>query len=96
MYYFLNLTGVITLRQQCTKRLWSVKRKVKRKKFLKIMLDSKCDVHYIVNMKHGTSFRLSETGLKILRKLTQMLGISQAGVVEMALRELGRKHGVEE
>jgi hypothetical protein len=36
--------------------------------------------------KHPISFRLSEEGLALVRGLSERYGISQAGVIEMALR----------
>jgi hypothetical protein len=44
--------------------------------------------------KTGTSFRLSEEALGLMRDLGARLGLSQASVIELALRELARR-GVE-
>lgn len=44
--------------------------------------------------KIPNSFRLSEDALRILRALAEYLGVSQAAVIEMALRELARKEKV--
>lgn len=44
--------------------------------------------------KTPNSFRLSEDALRILRTLAEYLGVSQAAVIEMALRELARKEKV--
>jgi hypothetical protein len=44
--------------------------------------------------KTGTSFRLSEEALDLMRDLGAHLGLSQASVIELALRELARR-GVE-
>ena len=43
--------------------------------------------------KPGTSFRLSVQALK-LRLLSQKLGISQASILELLIREAAQKHGV--
>ena len=41
--------------------------------------------------KHPTSFRLSEKALALLNELAGALGLSQAAVIELAIRELARK-----
>ncbi len=45
--------------------------------------------------KRPHSFRLSPTALTLIRKLSEMLGISQASVVEMAVRKLAEREGVQ-
>jgi hypothetical protein len=44
--------------------------------------------------KPGTSFRLSVQALKLLRLLSQKLGISQASILELLIRGAAQKHGV--
>ena len=44
--------------------------------------------------KKSTSFRLSEQSLKLLSDLATQLGISQAAVLEVAVREKWRKDGI--
>jgi predicted DNA-binding protein len=43
-------------------------------------------------MKKGTSFRLSDEALRLIALLTAHLGLSQASVVELAVRDLARKN----
>ena len=45
-------------------------------------------------MKKSTSFHLSDEALELLCVLSGQLGISQAGVVEIAIRKLARLEGV--
>jgi hypothetical protein len=42
-------------------------------------------------MKKGTSFRLSEYGLELLERLATRYGLSQAGVLEMLIRDRARE-----
>jgi hypothetical protein len=44
--------------------------------------------------KIGTSFRLSPVALELIAELAQTLGLSQAGVVELAVRKLATSEGV--
>ena len=44
--------------------------------------------------KHPTSFRLSEEALRLLDELAKKLGISQAAVLEIAIRAAAKKEGV--
>lgn len=44
-----------------------------------------------VAKKNPTSFRLSDEAIRIISELQERFGVSQADVVEMALRELYRK-----
>lgn len=44
-------------------------------------------------MNAPTSFRLSETALKLLDRLSSLLGLKRSAVMELALRELAKKHG---
>jgi predicted DNA-binding protein len=41
--------------------------------------------------KHATSFRLSPEALRHLAALAKRLGLSQAAVLELAIRQLARK-----
>lgn len=45
--------------------------------------------------KKGTSFRLSPTALELIGRLTGKLGLSQAGVIEMAVRKLAQTEGIQ-
>jgi predicted transcriptional regulator len=47
-------------------------------------------------MNAPTSFRLSETALKLLDRLSSLLGLKRSAVMELALRELAKKHKVQE
>ena len=42
--------------------------------------------------KQATSFRLSDEALMLIRELAVSLGVSQAAVVEMAVRKLAKEH----
>lgn len=44
--------------------------------------------------KKGTSFRLSPVALELISQLTERLGLSQAGVIELAVRKLASSEGV--
>lgn len=48
---------------------------------------------YITNMppKHLAAFRLSPDALRLLKQLAKRLGLSQAGILELAIRNLARK-----
>ena len=41
--------------------------------------------------KKATSFRLSPEALRMLAALAKQLGLSQASVIEMAIRDLSRR-----
>lgn len=45
-------------------------------------------------MKNPTSFRLSEEAHRLLSLLSEKLGLSQASVIEMALRRLALYFGL--
>ncbi|MEO1767665.1 ribbon-helix-helix protein, CopG family [Thiobacter aerophilum] len=45
-------------------------------------------------MKQPTSFRLSEDALKLLKLLADTKGVSQASIIEMAIREMAKKEGL--
>ena len=61
---------------------------------LKFSLDNVVRVHYVVFMNAPTSFRLSETALTLLDRLHSLLGLKRSAVMELALRELAKKHDV--
>lgn len=44
--------------------------------------------------KIATSFRLSPTALDMLKRLSDNMGISQADVIEVALRDLSKKRNI--
>ncbi|PLS84244.1 MAG: hypothetical protein CYG60_18970 [Actinobacteria bacterium] len=44
--------------------------------------------------KRPHSFRLSPEALRLIKELSERLGISQASVVEQAVRRLAREEGV--
>jgi hypothetical protein len=41
--------------------------------------------------KQSTSFRLSDEALTLIRELSTSLGVSQAAIIEMAVRKLARE-----
>jgi len=45
--------------------------------------------------KEGTSFRLTPQAKELIAKLATRLGITQAGVIEVAIREKAQREGVE-
>lgn len=45
--------------------------------------------------KTSTSFRLSDTGRTLIAELAQDTGLSQASVVEMAVRDMAKARGVD-
>ena len=45
--------------------------------------------------KKATSIRISEEGKWLLQELSAKLGISQAAVIELALRALAKREGVQ-
>lgn len=46
-------------------------------------------------MKVSTSFRLSKMALRLLKLLAERKGLSMASVLEIAIRELAAREGVE-
>jgi predicted transcriptional regulator len=46
-------------------------------------------------MKTSTSYRLSHEALRLLRLLAQAKGLSMASVLEVAIRELAKREGVQ-
>ena len=45
-------------------------------------------------MKNATSFRLSEEALRLIKLLAESKGVSQAAIIEMAIREMAKKEKV--
>jgi len=45
-------------------------------------------------MKEPTSFRLSNEALRLLKVLADAKGVSQAAIIELAVRELAKKEGI--
>jgi hypothetical protein len=45
-------------------------------------------------MKRSTSYSLSPEGLNLIARLAELLGVSQAAVIEMGVRELAKLHKV--
>jgi hypothetical protein len=50
---------------------------------------------YHAGMKTSTSYRLSSEALRLLRLLAQAKGLSMASVLEVAIRELAKREGVQ-
>lgn len=50
----------------------------------------------MADKKQPTSFRLSEEGRSLIERLSRELGISQASVVEQAVRKLAREGSTQE
>jgi predicted DNA-binding protein len=44
--------------------------------------------------KHPTSIRLSDEAKRLQKLLSQKLGVSQAAVLELAIRELAKRENV--
>ena len=44
--------------------------------------------------KIGTSFRLSPTAIELIAQLAAKFGLSQAGIVELAVRKLAEAEGI--
>lgn len=49
---------------------------------------------YNNNMKIHISFRLSEEAIRLIKLLAEKKGVSQASIIEMALREMAKKEGI--
>jgi len=45
-------------------------------------------------MKQPTSFRLTDTALQLLKVLADTRGVSQASILEMAVREMAKRDGI--
>ncbi|MHB1677902.1 MAG: ribbon-helix-helix protein, CopG family [Sulfuriferula sp.] len=45
-------------------------------------------------MKIHISFRLSEEAIRLIKLLAEKKGVSQASIIEMALREMAKKEGI--
>ena len=48
-------------------------------------------IKVVATSKKATSFRLSPEALRMLAALAKQLGLSQASVIEMAIRDLRRR-----
>ena len=46
-------------------------------------------------MSFPTSFRLSDTALSLIIKLVEALGIKGSAVLELAIRELAKRHKID-
>ena len=55
-------------------------------------LDFVARMRYIPFMSSPTSIRIGEAGLNLLVQLSRVLGLKRSAVIELALRELARKH----
>ena len=51
-------------------------------------------MRYNKRMKNSTSFRLSEEAIRLIKLLAEEKGVSQAAIIEMALREMAKREGV--
>ena len=49
-------------------------------------------MRYIPLMSSPTSIRIGEAGLNLLVQISRVLGLKRSAVIELALRELARKH----
>ncbi len=49
---------------------------------------------YNMVMKIHISFRLSEDAIRLLKLLAEKKGVSQASIIELAIREMAKKEGV--
>jgi hypothetical protein len=58
------------------------------------LIDNVSQLRYISFMSNPMSFRLSDTALTLLDSLCSALGLKRSGVLELALRELAKKHNV--
>lgn len=45
-------------------------------------------------MKIATSYRLSEEAIRLLKLVAEVKGLSQASVLEIAIRELAKKESI--
>lgn len=54
-------------------------------------------IRYIVSMvKKSRNFYLSDEALELIRETAKRLGLSQAAVVEMAVRKLAESEGIKD
>ena len=53
-----------------------------------------CVSRYNDEMKHSTSFRLTPEALATLKQLADSFGISQAAVLEIAIRQMAKAHDI--
>ena len=61
---------------------------------MRFPFDCVSELRYIPDMSNPMSFRLSDTALTLLDRLCSALGLKRSGVLELALRELAKKHDV--
>jgi hypothetical protein len=45
-------------------------------------------------MSSPTSIRLGEAGIDLLVRLSQLLGLKRSAVIELAIRELAKRHKI--
>ncbi|MHB8848579.1 MAG: ribbon-helix-helix protein, CopG family [Burkholderiales bacterium] len=45
-------------------------------------------------MKIHISFRLSEEAIRLIKLLAEKKGVSQASIIELAIREMAKKEGM--
>jgi hypothetical protein len=58
----------------------------------RLLLTRVVHLDYITPMNSPTSFRLSSAAIDLLERLSTLLGIGRSAVMELALRELNRRH----
>jgi hypothetical protein len=51
-------------------------------------------MRYIALMSSPTSIRLGEAGVDLLVKLSKLLGLKRSAVIELAIRELAKRHKI--
>jgi hypothetical protein len=51
-------------------------------------------IEFMSDKKHPTSIRLSDEAKRLQKRLSQKLGVSQAAVLELALRALAQRENV--
>ncbi len=59
-----------------------------------LQLYHKCGIVAIMNNKLSTSLRLSPEAKRLLIELAKKLGVTQAAIVEIAIRRLAETEGV--
>lgn len=60
-----------------------------------LQLYHKCGIVAIMSDKLSTSLRLSPEAKRLLAELAKKLGITQAAIMEIAIRRLAEKEGVQ-
>lgn len=61
-----------------------------------LLFEAHRSLRYNADMsKSATSYRLSPKALELLRLLAEEMGVSRTSVIEIGIRELAKKHGVE-